>query len=79
MDEQKIYEISTYGSAMAPFLHSAGLWVGGLYNCCISQENKGKGTLTIVKSIFGKVNSAYISFWQDIPAFLVIGQIQIIL
>ena len=30
MDEQKIYEISTYGSAMAPFYTVLALWVGGL-------------------------------------------------
>lgn len=30
MDEQKFYEISTYGSAMAPFYTVLALWVGGL-------------------------------------------------
>ena len=54
MDEQKIYEISTYGSAMAPFYTVLALWVGGLITVALV-KTKVKDTDDI-KSL-GKVNS----------------------
>lgn len=35
MDEQKIYEIKNYGSAMSPFYTVLALWVGGLINVAL--------------------------------------------
>ena len=66
MDEQKIYEISTYGSAMAPFYTVLALWVGGLITVALV-KTKVKDTDDI-KSL-GKV-TAYISFLADISHFL---------
>ena len=70
MDEQKIYEISTYGSAMAPFYTVLALWVGGLITVALV-KTKVKDTDDI-KSL-GKVNSVhkffgrYITFFCDRP------------
>ena len=72
MDEQKIYEISTYGSAMAPFYTVLALWVGGLITVALV-KTKVKDTDDI-KSL-GKVNSVHKFFGRYIT-FFVIGQIQ---
>lgn len=65
MDEQKIYEISTYGSAMAPFYTVLALWVGGLITVALV-KTKVKDTDDI-KSL-GKVNSVH-KFLADISHF----------
>ena len=72
MDEQKIYEISTYGSAMAPFYTVLALWVGGLITVALV-KTKVKDTDDI-KSL-GKVNSVHKFFGRYIT-FFVIGQLQ---
>ena len=56
MDEQKIYEISTYGSAMAPFYTVLALWVGGLITVALV-KTKVKDTDDI--KLLGKVNSVH--------------------
>ena len=72
MYEQKIYDISTYGSAMAPFYTVLALWVGGLITVALV-KTKVKDTDDI-KSL-GKVNSVHKFFGRYIT-FFVIGQIQ---
>lgn len=63
MDEQKIYEISTYGSAMAPFYTVLALWVGGLITVALV-KTKVKDTDDI--KLLGKVNSVHKFFGRYI-------------
>ena len=65
MDEQKIYEISTYGSAMAPFYTVLALWVGGLITVALV-KTKVKDTDDI-KSL-GKEYSAGIRSFSGAQA-----------
>ena len=68
MDEQKLYEISTYGSAMAPFYTVLALWVGGLITVALV-KTKVKDTGDI-KSL-GKVNSVHKFFGRYITFFVI--------
>ena len=51
MDEQKIYEISTYGSAMAPFYTVLALWVGGLITVALV-KTKVQTLVTVLGDLF---------------------------
>ena len=69
MDEQKIYEISTYGSAMAPFYTVLALWVGGLITVALVHVKvKDNEEIKDVRGIH-KFLGRYIIFF-------IIGQIQ---